>query len=69
VKFGVKNANSRRASLLIGVKYVAANRHADLIELCLARTHSADGVGIVRDFASSGVWCGKIKKMVPLPMI
>jgi hypothetical protein len=52
MKFGVNDANSGRTDILVGVKVITTNRHADLEDLSFARSHHADKVGI-RYFATS----------------
>ena len=52
MKFGVNDANSRRTDILVGVKAITTNRHADSEDLSFARLHRADKVGI-RYFATS----------------
>ena len=61
MEFGVKYANSGRAYILVGVKFVTTDRHADTIWFCLARTHGADEVGI-GDFVSCWNLVGTDKK-------
>jgi hypothetical protein len=52
MKFGVNDANSWRTDILVGVKAITTNRHADLEDLSFARLHRADKVGI-RYFVAS----------------
>jgi hypothetical protein len=52
MKFGVNDSNSRRTDILVGVKAITTNSHADSEELSFARLHRADKGGI-RYFAAS----------------
>jgi hypothetical protein len=47
MKFGVNNTNSRRTDILIRIKLITTNHHADLEDLSFARSHCADKVGII----------------------
>jgi hypothetical protein len=44
MKFGVNDANSGRMDILVGVKAITTNRHADSEVLSFARSHCADKV-------------------------
>jgi hypothetical protein len=46
MEFGVDNTNSRRTDILICVKTITTNCHADSEDLCFARMHCADKVGV-----------------------
>ncbi len=46
VEFGVNNANSGGADILIGIKAVASNRHGNAVSFSFARVHGADKIGI-----------------------
>jgi hypothetical protein len=52
MKFCVNDANSRRMDILVGVKAITTNSHADWEDLSFARLHCADKVGI-QYFAAS----------------
>ena len=46
MKFGVNDANSGRTDILVGVKAITTNRHANSEDLSFARLHCADEVGV-----------------------
>ena len=46
MEFGVDHTNSRRADILICIKTITTNRHADSEDLGFARSHGADKVGV-----------------------
>ena len=52
VKLGVGETNSGRAHILVGVKAVAANSHADAVEFGFSWSHGANKIGI-GDLAAS----------------
>ena len=50
--FGVSNSNSGRAYVLVGLKFVAADSHADPIDFGIVGTHGTDEVDVCH-FSSS----------------
>ena len=68
VNFCVSNSNSRRAYVLLGVKFVAAESHADPIDFSLVGTHGTDEVG-VGHFSASRDLTSFDKKIVCIPSI
>jgi hypothetical protein len=46
MEFGVEHANGGRANVLIGVKFIATDRHTDAVRFSFTRSHGADEVGI-----------------------